>query len=136
MCAIFQCLENYKDLLIDLPDEIRFKDNTDSNLEDEVADDQPDTFNDHIYTWIVKNRCSTLKVVYENLPSCFTKYLNETNYTDYNTILFERFLDIEPIITVEYFYIYIGYIFNINYSIKNIFSKLLNQNSTIENKSD
>ena len=58
---------------------------------------------------------------------------NEIKSIDYNKILFERFLDVSPIITVEYFYICIGYIFNINYSIKSIFSKLMNDYDIVEN---
>ena len=136
----FQTLENYKDLLINLPDETGFNtqnvqdndsisvksDNTQSSILSEIPHKNLDDFNDAISKWIKNNQCSTLHIVYENLPECFTNYLNNTNYTDYNTVLFERFLDVQPIITVEYFYICIGYIFNINYSIKSIFSNLLN----------
>ena len=83
--------------------------------------------------WLDKHRFYTFQTLYEHFPKCI---LNKENChmkcNDYNHHVFEKFLNVEPIITVEYFYICIGYIFNINYSIKNMISKMLN----IEKKSD
>lgn len=125
MCAIFQILENYKEQL--LPIHITNISNTQEN--DNNNDDI-----DSLEDWLDVHKFNTLQHIYEIIPKCVLNGKETCNMQchDYNHYLFEKFLDIEPIITVEYFYICIGYIFNINYSIKNMLSKILNINVKCE----
>ena len=115
MCAIFQILENHKEELRRLPDE------DENNGHDECFEIET------LEQWLDEHRFYTLQTLYENFPKCILNKENcNVKFNDYNHYVFEKFLYFEPIITVEYFYICIGYIFNINYSIKNMISKMLN----------
>lgn len=128
MSCIFQMIENYKDRLKILPCTIP------TTISDELVNtiDIPNDRNDEITTieqWVKIHRLNTLHSVFQNLPS--ELFDNDTlKYMiciDYNTILFKQFLtEQQPIITIEYFYVCIGYIFNINYTIKDQVEKISN----------
>ena len=118
MCAIFQILENHKEELRRLPDD----DYDEIDISNECFEIET------LEQWLEEHRFYTLQTLYENFPKCIVTNKENCNMksNDYNHYVFEKFLNFEPIITVEYFYICIGYIFNINYSIKNMISKMLN----------
>ena len=146
MCMIFQILENYKEQLLKLPEdttnniiesteestnsENSTKNNDSENITLDIVDDEENEI-ETLEEWLNYHRFSTLQEVYENIPEYILNNKTSCNMQcyDYNHYLFEKFLDIEPNITVEYFYICIGYIFNINYSMKNMISKILNKNN-------
>jgi hypothetical protein len=142
MCAIFQIIENYKGLLLKLPGENDGETQGDGENEGdgendgdgENQDDEIDTLDQ----WLEVHRFSTLQMVYANIPTGIMNSEKVCNMmcNDYNHYLFETFLNVEPIITIEYFYICIGYVFNINYSIKHIISNMLNKIEYSKNKSD
>jgi hypothetical protein len=128
MCAIFQILENYKEELRRLPEEDEVKVIGNNKNENEIEIDTLDK-------WLDEHRFYTLQALYEHFPKCIMNSKENCNMRcyDYNHYVFEKFLNVEPIITVEYFYICIGYIFNINYSIKNMISNMLNEKNLIAN---
>jgi hypothetical protein len=140
MCAIFQILENYKEQLLPIPTNnitnitniTNTHENDKKSNDDNNNDDNDDI--DSLEDWLDVHKFNTLQHIYEIIPKCVLNGKENCNMQchDYNHYLFEKFLDIEPIITVEYFYICIGYIFNINYSIKNMLSKILNINVKCE----
>ena len=100
-------------------------------LEDDVSENEIE--NDTLDKWLDEHRFYTLQTLYQHFPKCVMTSKENCNMRcyDYNHYVFEKFLNVEPIITVEYFYICIGYIFNINYSIKNMISKMLNEKNLI-----
>jgi hypothetical protein len=139
MCAIFQILEDYKERLIKLPGEsnIYMSGETsdgdgDGDLENQLPEKKGKKDIDDIDEWFEAHRFTTLQIAYENLPAYLVnnECIKMMRCVDYNKILFSKFLDMQPIITVEYFYICISYIFNINYSIKNMISKIINNQSS------
>ena len=133
MCAIFQVLENYKIRLGLLPnaepdDDIEEQEKEQENVQEKVQRNDSDNETLPIHQWFYLHRFCTLQDVYEIIPEYIldAKNMHNMQCHDYNKFIFERFLNVEPIIKIDYFYICIGYIFNINYSIKNMISKMLN----------
>jgi hypothetical protein len=114
MNCIFQMMENYKDRLELLPDDaddIKL-DYSDELLEDTIKSPEE---------WIELHRLSTLYSVFKHFPIELFNHskLKYLSCMDYNAILFRKFMvEQQPIITIEYFYVCIGYIFNINYTVK------------------
>ena len=90
----------------------------DGYLDDEQYDGKYITT---VEEWIEIHKLSTLYSVYKQYPTDIFEHpeLKYLSMMDHNSVLFHRFLTKQqPIITIEYFYVCIGYIFNINYSIK------------------
>jgi len=116
MSCIFHMMENYKERLELLPDDsdgLKFNLHTDELIEQNNIET--------IEQWFELHHLSTLYSVFEHFPKKLFSHdeLKSHACIDYNSILFRKFLvEQQPIITIEYFYVCIGYIFNINYTIK------------------
>ena len=137
MCAIFQILENHKEELRILPGDDSVVNEIDIHSGHFETETGIETGIETLEQWLDKHRFYTFQTLYEHFPKCILTNKENCNVkcNDYNHHVFEKFLNVEPIITVEYFYICIGYIFNINYSIKNMISKILNiEKNLIHNK--
>ena len=132
MSCIFHMMENYKERLKLLPDD---SDNIQFNLDTDEIIEQHNI--DTIEQWVELHHLSTLYSVFEHFPKKLFNHdeLKSHACIDYNSILFRKFLvDQQPIITIEYFYVCIGYIFNINYTIKDKIEKVSNYGEMFVNK--
>ena len=127
MSIIFHLLEKYKNSLTIIP----YKNQNvavESTEKTQIFD---------VDQWMGIHKLSTLYDVYEQTPMklYFHPDLYKLSLIDYNNVLFQTFLkNQQPIITVEYFYVCIGYIFNINYTIKERISVIDNYNNVINNQ--
>jgi hypothetical protein len=127
MCFIFQLMEDYKESLTIMKDDDFNTLLTDENKGEGGAEGIVITMSlpeEPLTTklWLQIHARTTLSTVFKHCPEKIFSH-KELHYLarmDHSSFLFDKFLHVqEPIITVEYFYLCLPYIFNINYCIKN-----------------